>query len=86
MEERRERDPDTGEMSFVQTGAGISDIFWKVATKLTGKTAQKLASKAAKKELKKLEKKLDNLLEKKFMTSFPQKNHLKQKEKKLWKS
>ena len=31
MGERRERDPDTGEDTYVQTGAGISDIFAKVA-------------------------------------------------------
>ena len=30
MDERRERDPDTGEDIYVQTGAGISDIFAKV--------------------------------------------------------
>ena len=45
MDERRERDPDTGENIFVQTGTGISDIF----AKITGKTAKKLAAKAAKK-------------------------------------
>ena len=44
MDERRERDPDTGEDTFVQTGAGISDIF---AT-ITGKTAKKLALKRRK--------------------------------------
>ena len=83
MEKRRERDPDTGEYTFVQTGAGISDIFWKVASKLTGKTAKKLATKVAEKGVEKSEKKLDNLLVKKFTISFPQKNQLKQKEKKL---
>ena len=45
MDERRERDPDTGEDTYVQTGAGISDIFAKV----TGKTAKKLATKAMEK-------------------------------------
>ena len=87
MEERRERDPDTGEDTFVQTGAGISDMFWKLASKLTGKTAKKLATKVAEKGAEKIGGKNGQLIgEKKFMTSFPQKNHLKQKEKKLWKS
>ena len=58
MDERRERDPDTGEDTFFQTGAGVGDIFWKIAEKVTGKTAQKIATKAAKRGLKKLEKKL----------------------------
>ena len=49
MDERRERDPDTGENCFVQTGSGISDIFSKIVTKITGKTAKKLATKAMEK-------------------------------------
>ena len=68
--ERRERDPDTGEI----IGAGFGDVFGKIVAKLTGKTAKKLATKAAenllKKELKKLGKKLANLLVKKFMINF----------------
>ena len=86
MDERRERDPDTGENIYVQTGAGISDIFTKVAAKITGKTAKKLATKAMEKWAEKLENKLVSLLEKKSMISFPRKkrtNHLKQKGKKL---
>ena len=80
MDERRERDPDTGEDTYVQTGAGISDIFAKVAAKITGKTAKKLAVKAVEKGLKTLEKKLESLLAKKYMISFPRKrpSHLKQ--------
>ena len=48
MDERRERDPDTGEHIYV--GTGISDIF--------AKTAKKLRQKQLKKEWKKLEKRL----------------------------
>ena len=47
--ERRERDPDTGEI----VGEGFSDVFAKIAAKLTGKTAKKLATKAAKKLVEK---------------------------------
>ena len=54
MDERRERDPDTGEDTYVQTGAGISDIVAKVAAKLTEKTANKLATKAAEKGAEKI--------------------------------
>ena len=43
MDERRERDPDTGEHIYV--GTGISDIFGKIAAKITGKTAQKIGEK-----------------------------------------
>ena len=50
MDERRERDPDTGEITF---GGGFADVFSKVAAKLTGKTASKLASKAAEKLIEK---------------------------------
>ena len=42
--ERRERDPDTGEITY---GSGFSDVLAKIGKKLTGKTASKLASKAA---------------------------------------
>ena len=44
--ERRERDPDTGE---IVSGAGFGDVIGKIAAKLTGKTAKKLATKAAEK-------------------------------------
>ena len=47
--ERRERDPDTGEI----IGAGFGDVFAKIAAKLTGKTAKKLATKAAEKLVEK---------------------------------
>ena len=47
--ERRERDPDTGEI----VGEGFSDVFAKIAAKLTGKTAKKLATKAAEKLVEK---------------------------------
>ena len=50
MDERRARDPDTGENYF---GGGIGEVFSKVAAKLTGKTASKLASKAAEKIIEK---------------------------------
>ena len=58
MEERRERDPDTGEITHgfppaEQWGGGFADVFSKVAAKLTGKTASKLASKAAEKLIEK---------------------------------
>ena len=70
--ERRERDPDTGEI----VGAGFSDVFGKIVAKLTGKTAKKLATKAAEKLVEKgaekVGKKLANLLVKKFMINFQQ--------------
>ena len=47
--ERRERDPDTGEI----VGAGFGDVFGKIVAKLTGKTAKKLATKAAEKLVEK---------------------------------
>ena len=50
--ERRERDPDTGEMTPSEAslvGAGFGDVFGKIVAKLTGKTAKKLATKAAEK-------------------------------------
>ena len=43
--ERRERDPDTGEI--------FGGFFGKIAAKLTGKTAKKLATKAAEKLVEK---------------------------------
>ena len=43
-EERRERNPDTGE--YIIQGEGIFVIFKNVGRKLTGKTAKKLATKA----------------------------------------
>ena len=73
MEERRERDPDTGEDTFVQTGAGISDIFWKVASKLTGKTAKKLATKAAEKGVEKIGEKTGQLIGEKIYDKFSSK-------------
>ena len=70
--ERRERDPDTGEIF----GEGFGDVFGKIVAKLTGKTAKNLQQKQQKnllkKELKKLGKKLANLLVKKFMINFQQ--------------
>ena len=47
--ERRERDPDTGEI----VGEGFGDVIGKIAAKLTGKTAKKLATKAAEKLVEK---------------------------------
>ena len=47
--ERRERDPDTGEI----IGEGFGDVFGKIVAKLTGKTAKKLATKAAEKLVEK---------------------------------
>ena len=47
--ERRERDPDTGDI----IGAGFGDVFGKIVAKLTGKTAKKLATKAAEKLVEK---------------------------------
>ena len=50
--ERRERDPDTGEMAPSEAslvGEGFGDVIGKIAAKLTGKTAKKLATKAAEK-------------------------------------
>ena len=54
MEERRERDPDTGEIIYTNIeGSGLGDMFSKLASKLTGETASKLASKAAEKTCRK---------------------------------
>ena len=66
MDERRERDPDTGEDIYVQTGAGIGDIFAKVAAKITGKIAKKLATKAAEKVVEKGAEKIGEKIVEKF--------------------
>ena len=68
MDERRERDPDTGEDIYV--GTGISDIFGKIAAKITGKTAKKLASKAAEKGMEKIGEKTGLLIGEKIYDSF----------------
>ena len=47
---RRERNPDTGEITY---GSGFSDVLAKIGKKLTGKTALKLASKTAEKLVEK---------------------------------
>ena len=70
MDERRERDPDTGEDIFVQTGSGISDIFAKVAAKITGKTAKTLAVKAAEKGVEKIGEKTGKLIGEKIYDKF----------------
>ena len=54
--ERRERDPDTGEMAPSEAslvGEGFGDVFGKIVAKVTGKTAKKLATKAAEKLVEK---------------------------------
>ena len=71
MDERRERDPDTGEDIYV--GTGISDIFGKIAAKITGKTAKKLASKAAEKGMEKIGEKTGLLIGEKIYDSFKKK-------------
>ena len=57
--ERRERDPDTGEITPL-VGEGFGDVIGKIAAKLTGKLRKNLPQKQQKnllkKELKKLEK------------------------------
>ena len=68
MDERRERDPDTGEDIYV--GTGISDIFGKVAATITGKTAQKIATKAAKKGMEKIGEKTGQLIGEKIYDKF----------------
>ena len=73
MEERRERDPDTGENIFVQTGAGIGDIFGRIAAKITGKTAKKLAVKAAEKGFEKIGEKTGQLVGEKIYDKFSKK-------------
>ena len=79
MDERRERDPDTGEDIYV--GTGISDIFGKIAAKITGKTAQKIATKAAKKGMEKIGEKTGQLIGEKIYDKF---ENLRLVEKKLW--
>ena len=64
MDERRERDPDTGEHIYV--GTGISDIF----AKITGKTAKKLATKAAEKGMEKIGEKTGQLIGEKIYDKF----------------
>ena len=68
MDERRERDPDTGEDIYVRTG--ISDIFGKIAAKMTGKTAQKIATKAAEKGMEKIGEKTGQLIGDKIYDKF----------------
>ena len=68
MDERRERDPDTGEHIYV--GTGISDVFGKIAAKITGKTAKKLASKAAEKGMEKIGEKTGQLIGEKIYDKF----------------
>ena len=68
MDERRERDPDTGEDIYV--GTGISDIFGKIAATITGKTAQKIAIKAAKKGMEKIGEKTGQLIGEKIYDKF----------------
>ena len=64
MDERRERDPDTGE--YIYVGTGISDIF----AKITGKTAQKIATKAAEKGMEKIGEKTGQLIGEKIYDKF----------------
>ena len=61
--ERRERDPDTGEM--ISGG-----FFGKIAAKLTGKTAKKLATKAIEKGAEKVGEKTGQLLGEKIYDKF----------------
>ena len=68
MDERRERDPDTGEHIYV--GTGISDIFGKIAAKITGKTAKKIAVKAAEKGMEKIGEKTGQLIGEKIYDKF----------------
>ena len=74
MDERRERDPDTGEDTFFQTGAGIGDIFGRIAAKITGKTAKKLAVKAAEKGVEKIGEKTGKLIGEKIYDKFSSKS------------
>ena len=68
MDERRERDPDTGEHIYV--GTGISDIFGKIAAKITGETAKKIAVKAAEKGMEKIGEKTGQLIGEKIYDKF----------------
>ena len=73
MDERRERNPDTGENIYVQTGAGIGDIFAKVVAKITGKTAKKLATKVMEKGVEKIGEKTGELIGEKIYDKFSSK-------------
>ena len=73
MDERRERNPDTGENIHIKTGAGIGDILAKVAAKITGKTAKKLATKAAEKVIEKGAEKTGELIGEKVYDKFSSK-------------
>ena len=64
MDERRERDPDTGEHIYV--GTGVGDIF----AKITGKTAKKIATKAAEKGMEKIGEKTGQLIGEKIYDKF----------------
>ena len=77
--ERRERDPDTGEMAPSEAslvGEGFGDVIGKIAAKLTGKTASKLATKAAEKLVEKgaekIGEKTGQLVGEKIMINFQQ--------------
>ena len=77
--ERRERDPDTGEIAPSEAsliGEGFGDVFGKIVAKLTGKTAKKLATKAAEKLVEKgaekVGEKTGQLVGEKFMINFQQ--------------
>ena len=72
--ERRERDPDTGEMAPSEAslvGEGFGDVFGKIVAKLTGKTAKKLATKAAEKLVEKGAEKVGEKIYDKFSTKRP---------------
>ena len=69
MEERRERNADTGENIDVSTGAGFGDVF----AKLTGKTAKTLAIKAAEKVIEKGAEKTGEVLGEKIYDNFSSK-------------
>ena len=73
MDERRERDPDTGEQIYVEkqiVGTGIGDIFGKITAKITGKTAKKIAAKAAQKGMEKIGEKTGQLIGEKIYDKF----------------
>ena len=74
--ERRERDPDTGEIF----GEGFSDVIGKIAAKLTGKTAKKLATKAAEKGVEKIGEKTGQLFGEKIYNKFTKPPETKGKE------
>ena len=71
--ERRERDPDTGEIF----GEGF---FGKIAAKLTGKTAKKLATKAAEKGVEKIGEKTGQLVGETIYNKFTKPPETKGKE------